>query len=144
MERIIELLKVHGIRVLVDVRRIPYSRHNPQFNREDFAEALERAGIRYEYAGERLGGRPRGTPPLEEIPEECYREGIKLLIELVSEWKTAILCSEEDPQKCHRHHLIAQSLLDEGVEVFHIRGDGRLEEAQREGEQLSLFSLSEP
>jgi uncharacterized protein (DUF488 family) len=52
------------------------------------------------------------------------------------------MCSEEDPKKCHRHNLIAQTLMERGVTVWHIRGDGRLEEArpnQPEAQQLHLF-----
>jgi uncharacterized protein (DUF488 family) len=52
------------------------------------------------------------------------------------------MCAEEDPNRCHRHHLVTQALLQEGVTVWHIRGDGRLEEAcpiEPRAEQLPLL-----
>ena len=50
------------------------------------------------------------------------------------------MCSEEDPRRCHRHHLIARSLLELGIEVGHIRRDGTVEPATAEPRQLSLLS----
>jgi len=146
-ERIIDLLCSNGIQILVDVRSVPYSEFNPQFNRERFQRSLEQAGIQYQYLGEALGGRPQdpscyngGKALYQEIAKKSwYQEGIAKLLELASQKKTAILCSEEDPQRCHRHRLITQTLLEREVEVIHIRGDGRLEVAERLAEQLPLF-----
>ena len=167
-EAIVELLRGHGIRVLVDVRSIPYAQYASQFNRELFAHTLEEAGISYVFAGEHLGGRPTdptcyaaGESPRgkdkharqvdygEVAKRPWYRQGIARLVQIVRERRTAIMCSEEDPSRCHRHNLIAQTLLDLGLIVWHIRADGSLEAARskaeeeleksREPRQLGLF-----
>jgi len=49
-----------------------------------------------------------------------------------------VICAEENPNRCHRHFLISRALLDRGIEVQHIRGEGTLESATRESEQLEL------
>lgn len=146
-KKMIALLKAHGIELVLDVRSSPYSRFSPQFNRETLAGTLSEEGIQYEYAGRRLGGRPSdagcydGHRVLygEVASREWYREAIDRLLELAGEQRTAVMCAEEDPRGCHRHLLIAQTLVARGVKVAHIRGDGSLEEARREPEQLHLF-----
>lgn len=149
-ERIIELLKQYGIEVLIDVRSVPYSRHNPQFNRENFQHALQTASIQYTYAGQALGGRPDDPTCYEDgqiqykriMDKPWYQEGIGHLIRVANGQRVALMCSEEDPLQCHRHNLIAQTLLEQGVTVWHIRGDGRLEQAHPnppEARQLPLL-----
>ncbi len=167
-DRLIELLKQHHVQTLVDVRSAPYSQWATQFNRETLAQTLAECGIRYAYAGEYLGGRPKdptcyknGVVPegkanyleLVVYPEVAkrpwYRKGIARLMQLADDGPAAVMCSEEDPSHCHRHHLIAQTLLEMGVTVLHIRGTGELERARTlaeeaadrpdEPQQLSLF-----
>jgi uncharacterized protein (DUF488 family) len=137
-ETLVSLLHRHRIEVLVDVRSVPYSRHNPQFNRESLARTMEAAGIAYVYMGRHLGGRPddpacyeggQGEHHLIEV-QPWYREAIDRLVALAGRKSTAVLCAEENPLHCHRHHLIAQTLLRRGVTVWHIRGDGRVEPAE--------------
>ncbi|MCL5998888.1 MAG: DUF488 domain-containing protein [Chloroflexi bacterium] len=141
----IGLLEENGVMVLVDVRTAPMSRYNPQFNRDNLEVELPQHGIQYAFAGKYLGGRPsdptcyksrklpaEGVDYLHEVdyPEVMQREwfikGIDRLLEMADEQVTAIMCSEEDPAQCHRHHLIARYLLREHpeVKVLHIRGDG--------------------
>jgi len=168
IEKFIRLLNDNGIMILVDVRTSPYSRYNPQFNKENLQSALAQHDIQYAYAGKYLGGRPsdptcyksrilpqEGTDYLHEVdyPEVMKRkwfiQGIQQLLELADQDLTAILCSEEDPAHCHRHHMIAKYLLAEHpeVDVRHIRGDGTIYRAcsisssvnQPNAEQLSLF-----
>jgi len=145
LDKFIGLLERHGVVTLVDVRSAPYSRFNPQFNRKNLESALPQRGIGYVYAGQQLGGRPsdpgcyksRTLPgkgadyPSElDYPEVMKRpwfvEGIERLLELADQQTTAIMCSEEDPSRCHRHHLIAQYLAAQhpDVDVQHIRRDG--------------------
>ena len=163
------LLDEHGVLMLVDVRTAPFSRYNPQFNREALEQELPQHDIEYVFAGKYLGGRPadptcyksRALPGenvdyLHEVdyPEVMKRDwfikGIGRLLELADEKRTAIMCSEEDPSQCHRHHLIARYLLREYPEVTvrHIRGDGKVFSAaslrvtvddKPEPEQPSLF-----
>lgn len=146
LSQFISLLVQHQIQALVDVRSIPNSRFVPQFNRKRFAEALAAAGIAYHYLGDRLGGRPQdpsvyrsGRLPKTwaEVGMEIdydrvrqmdgYQEGLQMLLDLAARAHTAVMCAEEDPQQCHRKHLIVPSLPPERV-VWHIRADGRLEQ----------------
>lgn len=149
-ERFLNLL--NGIEVVVDVRSVPFSTYAPQFNMQNIKEQLEAAGIQYifmedEGIGNVLGGKPKdedcyenGKLIYEKVMEKSwYQKGIAALIEHANKNKVAIMCSEEDPHKCHRHYLITQSLLKEGITVFHIRGDRTLEKAESEGVQLTLF-----
>jgi uncharacterized protein (DUF488 family) len=147
---LIGLLGEQGIETLVDVRSSPYSRYAPHFNRESLGPALEHADIEYVFAGEYLGGRPTDpscykngiVPPAQAdflklvdyaavATRPWFIEEIDRLLEIAGDKRTAIMCSEEDPAQCHRHHLIAQSLLERGVEVQHIRKTGAIEEAER-------------
>jgi len=149
-DRFLALLRQHAIRLVVDVRSVPYSRFNPQFNREILRSTLRAAGITYSYGGAELGGRPDDPSCYEdgEVRYELiagqvwYQEAIGRLLETAAQWRCAVLCAEEDPLKCHRHHLITQTLLERGAAVWHIRSDGRLEKAlcqQPPPKQLSLF-----
>jgi uncharacterized protein (DUF488 family) len=64
----------------------------------------------------------------EVMKRKWFQDGIQRLLELADEQTTAILCSEEDPARCHRHHLIAKYLMEHHLEVNvrHIRGDGHV------------------
>ncbi|MHB8646211.1 MAG: DUF488 domain-containing protein, partial [Thermomicrobiales bacterium] len=139
-------LRAQEIDVLVDVRSIPASSHAPQFTQRLFRRTLAEAGVRYLFMGEWLGGRPRDP--------ECYKDGIlphgktnyltivdytkvaarpryqqavRDLIHIGRTQRTAIMCSEEDPRRCHRLHLIARTLTASGIAVYHIRHRGPLE-----------------
>ncbi len=147
LERFIQLLDGAGVAAVVDVRTSPASRFNPQFNQGNLEQVLPQHLMLYVFAGRYLGGRPsdpgcykhRVLPPegadyLHEVdyPEVMRREwfvkGIERLLAIADEQTTAIMCSEENPAECHRHHLIAKYLLRENpeVDVRHIRGDGNI------------------
>ncbi len=165
--KVIDLLRQFEIQLLVDVRSAPYSQYVSQFNRETFEHTLRLAGIEYQYLGEALGGRPKdpscyknGQLPdgkadylhLVDYPavmtRPFFRQGIDQLLKISSQSRLAIMCSEEDPSQCHRHHLIGRYLDQLGVTVLHIRGDGstikdpqlpNLKKEEPPAEQLSLF-----
>lgn len=160
-EAFLDLLRRHGIETVVDVRSAPYSRYTPHFNKRELERLLAEAGIRYVFAGDVLGGRPpdptcykNGAVPdghanyLELVDyaavaaRDWYRRGIERLREIGHDRRIAMMCSEEDPARCHRHHLIAQTLLADGVPVHHIRASGECEDAVRAeppSRQLSLL-----
>ncbi len=150
LEKLVSLLVDHSVITLVDVRSTPYSRFNPQFNKENLKLELPRHNIQYLYKGESLGGRPsdpalyknkqlpaKKVDYLHEVDYQAvmqrpwFIEGVDDLIEIASQGLTAILCSEEDPAKCHRHHLIACYLMENRPEIniLHIRGDGTVQDA---------------
>lgn len=151
LEKFLGLLDENNIMILVDVRTAPYSRYNPQFNKESLQSALDRHNLKYYYAGKYLGGRPadpscyksgvlpvEGTDYLHEVnyPEVMKRpwfiKGVESLVEILDQDVTAIMCSEEDPADCHRHHLIAKYMMSAHpeVKVSHIRGDGTVYSAR--------------
>ena len=146
---LIALLGRHGITTLVDVRSQPYSRWTHQFNRETLAHDLTEAGIDYRSMGDALGGRPADPTlydPGQELPDygrveqtDAYQLGIDQLLELARTGRVAVMCSEGDHRHCHRHKLIAQTLLERGARVFHIQPDGRVVDGERIAQQLSLF-----
>jgi uncharacterized protein (DUF488 family) len=151
-------LLAHGIGAVVDVRSVPFSQYTPQFNRDAIEPRLGAAGIAYHFAGKLLGGRPDdptcyhagavpdagadflGLVDYDEVAKRpWYRRGLDRLVEIAGTRRTAMMCSEEDPARCHRQHLIAQSLLDRGIAVGHIRRDGSVDAATARTRQLSLL-----
>jgi uncharacterized protein (DUF488 family) len=135
-ERFLDLLRQHGIEVLVDVRSQPSSRYNPQFNSGPLKALVEAAGMRYLFMGDQLGGRPDGEGLLDDEGHALYHkmaeapaflEGIARLARGVRDYRCAIMCSEEDPAVCHRYLLVTRVIRERGIDVQHIRGDGRLD-----------------
>ena len=128
----LEMLQAHGISRLVDVRTIPRSAHNPQFNREDLSRALHNRQLHYSHMPG-LGGlrHPRrdsintgwrnssfrGYADYMQTPE--FAENLETLIELGKQEPTAAMCAEAVPWRCHRS-LIADALLVRGISVLEI------------------------
>jgi uncharacterized protein (DUF488 family) len=100
----VDLLRRHGITLVVDVRSQPYSRWAPQFNRETQARGLQDAGITYHFMGDTLGGRPADPTlydPGQERPDyqqvertPAYQAGMDQLLELAGSETVAVMCSE--------------------------------------------------
>lgn len=124
------LLKGAGATAVADVRRTPYSRRNPQFNRETLRDALKADAIAYVHLGDTLGGRPRGgagAPDYEAMaaaPE--FAGGLDRLTAGARTHRVAVMCAERDPKDCHRCLLVSRALARRGVSVGHILGDGTL------------------
>jgi uncharacterized protein (DUF488 family) len=145
----VDLLRDHGIALVVDVRSQPYSRWASQFNRETLAHDLEDAGIGYRFMGDVLGGRPtdpalydpgQETPDYQRVEQTpAYQAGVDQLLELARTQRVALMCGEGDHRRCHRHLLITQTLLGRGVRVRHIQPDGGTVEGELVPRQLSLF-----
>jgi uncharacterized protein (DUF488 family) len=136
----LEILNGHGVNFIVDVRTVPRSRHNPQFNRDILAEALAAHHIRYQHLPG-LGGLRHARP---DSPNKGWRNAsfrgyadymqtlefartLDALCELEagvhrlpeSNTVAAIMCAEAVPWRCHRS-LIADALLVRGIPVLHI------------------------
>jgi len=81
------------------------------------------------------------------MARDFFQKGIGRLLQIAEQERTVIMCSEEDPAQCHRHHLIGKYLIQQGLAVLHIRGDGNIVKDQYlpnlpdepPAEQLSLF-----
>ena len=135
IEHFINLLKGHAVSLVFDVRSIPYSRRNPQFNQKALAERLMEKGIAYVFTGKELGAK-RPDP-------SCYVDGkvsydliaarpefahaLDRVIDKAGEARPALLCAEEDPLTCHRTILICRHLRGRVNSILHIRGDGSME-----------------
>lgn len=165
LEKLVALLKSHDIQTLVDVRSVPSSRYHPQFRKRNLERSLDEQNIRYIFLGQQLGGRPTDPscypngllpdksqkfwprPDYNAVMErEWFIQGMEQLLTTAKQEATAILCSEEDPAHCHRHHLIARYLQRHHpeLEVWHIRGNGALVNAAdmfaaNSGRQLDLL-----
>ena len=134
-ERFIALLKQHGVTAVADVRSKPYSRMNPQFNREDLREALSEADVAYVFLGTELGARSEDRACYHDgkvqygllAQTEAFRQGIGRVQEGARNFRIALMCAEKEPLECHRTILVARHLEILGLDVRHILGDGRLE-----------------
>jgi len=128
------LLEGHSVELLCDVRTVPKSRHNPQFGQQELVPSLEAAGIRYEHMAA-LGGlrKPRkdsvngawrndsfrGYADHMATPE--FQAALAVLIERAQTLRTAVMCAEAVPWRCHRS-LIADALLAHGITAEEITG----------------------
>jgi uncharacterized protein (DUF488 family) len=134
-ERFIALLKQHGITALCDVRSQPYSRMNPQFNRETLKQSLRESGIDYVFLGTELGARSsdvscydHGKVQYDRLAQtQLFRQGLERVEEAVKDHRVALMCSEKDPLECHRTILVSRQLETLGFAIQHILADGNLE-----------------
>lgn len=135
-ERLIGLFQQHSITAVADVRSQPYSRFNPQFNREVLANSLKNAGLEYVFIGNELGARSedptcyrKGQAQYSLIARTAlFQSGIARLLSGAERFSVAILCAEKEPLVCHRGILISRHLCEKGVVVRHILEDGSLED----------------
>jgi uncharacterized protein (DUF488 family) len=131
----IDLLQRHGITALCDVRSTPYSRVNPQFNREELRDSLQACGIRYVFLGKELGARSEDPACYEHgkvrydhlAQTELFRHGLERVQKGTKQFRLALMCAEKEPLECHRAILIARHLEAIGLTVQHIQADGQLE-----------------
>lgn len=144
------ILKAHRIQSLVDVRTIPRSRHNPQFNSDNFSTSLEHEGLLYEHMPQ-LGGLRKAKKDsinmgwrnasfrgyADYMQTEQFSEALEELMAHGKNKKTAIMCAEAVPWRCHRS-MIADALVSRGWEVRHI-----MSETKADPHQLTSFATVE-
>jgi len=136
IERLIQLLAVHEISAVGDVRSSPYSRYNPQFNREPLCKALKKAGIAYVFLGKELGARSDdpdcyrdGKVQFDRVAQSAtFQEGLRRLRKGIASHRVCLLCAEKDPIACHRTILVCRHARSEDTEIKHILEDGSLED----------------
>ena len=140
---LVELLRAQGVEVVVDVRAIPRSRTNPQFNIDTLPGALREHGIDYVHAPALGGRRGRGPKPspntfwqnqsfrnfADYAMSEAFQEGLGALRGLGQAKRCAIMCSEAVWWRCHRR-IIADYLMSADETVVHILGRGKTEPAK--------------
>ena len=135
IDRLVGILKQHQIEVVADVRSSPFSRFNPQFNRESVAEALRGSAIKYLFLGKELGARAddpscyvNGKVKYSRLAaRKEFKEAIARLLKGAIDHRIALMCAEKEPLECHRTILVSQELSKCGCEVRHIHYDGSLE-----------------
>jgi len=145
MERFVEMLRGAGVRFVADVRTMPRSRTNPQFNTDVMPDALREAGIGYEHISALGGLRSRRREVAPEVNAfwenksfhnyadyamgDAFHAGLEHLRGIGRERPCAVMCAEAVWWRCHRR-IIADYLLAAGEEVRHIMADGQLRAAE--------------
>lgn len=148
IDEFIDFLRAHEIRLLVDVRTIPRSRHNPQFNADSLAESLKQAGLRSVHMPTLGGLRKIRKDSINDgwrnasfrgyadyMQTEEFQRALEELMAYGTDMKTAIMCAEAVPWHCHRS-LIADALVTYGWKVRHI-----LSQVQADEHRLTPFAV---
>jgi uncharacterized protein (DUF488 family) len=152
IERFIELLQMHGVKAIADVRSSPYSRFNPAFNREVLKLALDNKEILYVFLGKELGARSKdpncyenGRVQYKKLAQTAlFKQGIDRVLNGAKNHRIALLCAEQEPLDCHRTLLISRELETQEISVCHIHSDGRLEtQAEVLDRLIKLVGLAE-
>lgn len=144
IEKFLGLLKGNGIKVLVDVRSSPFSRMNPQFNREGLSYSLRSNGIYYLFLGHQLGARRTDPESYRGLKVDYslvaqtadFKAGVERLRRGLDMMPLAIMCAEQDPLTCHRAVLVAHYSRALFPEVAHILGNGTIETGREADERL--------
>lgn len=134
LEELAAQLRDREVGFVVDVRSQPYSRYQPEFSRDALQRGLAGAGLEYIFMGDQLGGRPdapscytaNGNVDYAAVRRlATFQQGIqRLLTGCAKGYSLALLCSEGNPEKCHRSGLVGDELESQGVEVVHLLPDG--------------------
>jgi uncharacterized protein (DUF488 family) len=135
IERLLALLAKHRINAIADVRSWPYSRRNPQFDRENLRNSLREQGLKYVFLGDELGARPKERGCYEDgkvryeilAASPLFRRGVERVLSGAMQFRLALMCAERDPLDCHRAVLVGRQLTERGFRVQHILDDGALE-----------------
>jgi uncharacterized protein (DUF488 family) len=147
LEHFTGLLNKHSVQAVCDVRSVPFSRHNPQFNRGQLSQELKRLGIYYGFMGKALGARSDNA--------NCYIEGKVQYNYLAEEprfltalnrvrsgldtYRVALMCAEKDPLTCHRTILVCRELRSPDLCIEHILADGTIETNEAAERRLMLI-----
>jgi len=131
LAQFLELLRMHEITVIADIRSVPQSRFSPQFNQKNLIETLTQIGCHYVFLGKELGGKRQekecycnGQIDSEKVLAlPIFQEGCERLLREVADNRVALLCSEKDPAKCHRAYWVSRALCHR-LSIRHILADG--------------------
>jgi len=134
-EAFLALLRQHRVDAVGDVRSSPFSRFNPQFNREVLERHLRENEIRYIFLGRELGARSEDPACYVEgrvqyarlAQTELFQSGLDRVMKGAARFRIALMCAEKEPLECHRTLLVARALVTRGQPVLHLHADGRLE-----------------
>lgn len=145
----IALIEQHKITALCDVRSMPYSSRNLDFNREPLKKALKSHNIEYVFLGEELGARPKdlscyvdGKAIYQRIAATTlFKNGLeRIKLGIQKGYVLALMCAEKDPMTCHRSILICRNLRGQGIDIRHII-DHETTESQADLEKRLIAQL---
>jgi uncharacterized protein (DUF488 family) len=147
VEKLIELLHKYSITAVCDVRSHPFSKHNPQFNREPIQRELKNQNISYVFLGNQLGPRSDDSTCYKDgkvqyhllAKTERFKQGLERIRKGMQSYRLALMCAEKDPIMCHRTILICRHLRSEEVEIKHILEDGSVESNNDSEKRLMRF-----
>lgn len=151
IDTFIDTLRAFEIAYLIDIRSRPYSRYKPDFSKDALSSHLKKAGIRYVFMGDTLGGQPDdpacytdGKVDYKLVSERpSFRRGLERLHDAQQQGlRVVLMCSEGKPEQCHRSKLIGKRLVEEGMSVAHI--DENDEERDQEEVMLRLHGGQQP
>jgi len=151
IEYFLELLKTHGIDTVIDVRSVPASNYNPQFNKQNLLSYLKQNYINYMHFGKEFGARQEDESILDdegivnfELFRKTYRfqQGIERIENgILKGYSIALMCSEANPLECHRFSMISVYLEEIGITVKHILKNKSIKlHKELETELLKLFA----
>lgn len=131
LDRFVDMLIQSGITALADVRSVPYSRYQPQFNRSTLPKALKKRGVAYVFLGDELGARSSDPSCYEDgrvqysrlAATPLFRSGIERVLSGMETHNIALMCAEMEPLECHRSLLVSRELESLGVPVVHIHAN---------------------
>ncbi len=148
----LDMLGKFQIETLIDIRSVPFSQYSPQFNQSLLQNSLAASGITYVFLGNELGGRIQDASCYKNsqiphtktgyalylaydtiITKNWFTAGIEKVQTIANEGRSAIMCSEENPEHCHRELIVGRRLKELGHGVIHIRSN------RNKNKQLELF-----
>lgn len=150
IEKFLDLLERNDVTAIADVRSSPFSRHNPQFNKDTLSAELKKRGIAYVFVGKELGARSDDPSCYEGgkvrygrlAKTSVFEAGIERVLSGAQKYRIALMCAEKEPLDCHRTLLVSRALEQRGVSIFHILADGSTEaQKQTMSRLLDLVGL---
>jgi len=151
----LELLELHQISCIVDVRSTPASQYNPQFNKAALHNSLREQDITYLHFGKEFGARQTSSTVLNDEGQvdfikfqqtKAFQQGVeRLKMGLEKGYKIALMCSEANPLECHRFSMVAIKLVECGYDLQHIIKVGTVKDhAQMEMELMEKYKKKIP
>jgi uncharacterized protein (DUF488 family) len=150
IEKFIDLLDQNGVSAVADVRSSPFSRYNPQFNKDTLSAALKKRGTAYVFVGKELGARSDDPSCYEDGKVRygrlantlAFKAGIERVLSGAQKFRIALMCAEKEPLDCHRTLLVSRALERHGATIAHILSDGSIEaQSQTMSRLLDLVGL---
>lgn len=150
IDKFLDLLERNGVTALADVRSSPFSRHNPQFNKDVLSAELKKRGVAYVFVGKELGARSDDLSCYEGgkvrygrlAKTSIFKAGIERVLSGAQKYRIALMCAEKEPLDCHRTLLVSRTLEQRGASIVHILADGSTEaQTQAMSRLLDLVGL---